>query len=183
MTARPVAHGLIGVAVIVGGLCGITACGGSSAFSLPTCAQLGAALPGKLVLAYENGDPPRDAPQTVVNDPWLTCKGAGGIDVGVQLYGSGNYDIRAGNYPDGKTHDGAWRANFAYQELSRGMATASAGGFHGISTYSYGFVQGTSCEDIALDGNAVVNVITTQHGQPACAAIGKTELPVLAATL
>jgi hypothetical protein len=200
--ASAIRRGLVATAGVAVGLGMATACSGTSAtaYKLPSCTQIADALPGKPALTFKGGLVDHTKTSTdslatrLANDTYEMCNAAT-TQVEVYQTGSGAYDPQTwGKYSDGQTHDGSWRAQHYYQELSRGFRTAPGSG--GISSFAYGSVtySGTDCDLVAVTNNAVITVDVPNPQQPkpglspaallsSCVPIGTTDLPAVLGTL
>jgi hypothetical protein len=201
--ATAIRRGLVAAVAVGVGLGVVTACGGSSAsaYKLPSCAQLGNALPSKPALTFEGGLVDHTKASTnrlaarFVNDTYEMCT-AGNSEVDVYLLGSGTYDlVTNGKYPDGQAHDGTWRAQQLYQHMTRSFLTAPLG-TDGISSFAYSseLYVDTQCDMVVVTKNAVINVDVRNPQQPqpgqaptallaSCVPIGTTDLPAVVGTL
>lgn len=149
--------------------------------SLPTCKELGAALPGKPTLTV--GQNVTDAADYRGMHPAYTdiqCRNDQD-DVTVELHQASTMDLYTSTrYPDGKVHDGRQRASDIYAHQTFGFDELKPGVRYG----SYGAYISTGCTVVTLKRNATVRVTvpnppthSLDQWKAACRQIAETQVP------
>jgi hypothetical protein len=149
--------------------------------SLPTCKELGVALPGKPTLTV--GQNVTDAVDARGMHPAYTniqCED-GATEVDVELHQASTLNlITDERYPDGKVHDGRQRASDIYANQTLGFDELKPGVRYG----SYGAYIRTGCTVVTLRRNATVLVTvpnppthSLDEWKAACRQIAENQVP------
>lgn len=135
---------------------------------LPTCAQLGALLPGKprLVQTYRSDGAASVAGNAPTGIDSLVCSYGQVAAVSVDIFADSKYDPATMSqyspqrpYRDGKVHDGPARAQSLFAIETRGMTALSP-----TEAYSSANYSGSDCATTAVERNVLVTVAFTGTG-------------------
>lgn len=150
--------------------------------ALPTCKDIGSALPGKPAMTVGQNITDLNAKNfrgrlLAVTD--IECK-AEPIDVDTELFRSGDVSLfTAGPYPDKAVHDGRWRADEYYNRQTRQWDELKPGVRYGSMTPS-----NETCWVATLKRNATVMVAlpmptthSVQEWKAACRQIAQKQVP------